>query len=398
MEIFDYLFNLGWRIWTLGIILPFVSAMVLVFVVHPFVVRIARKIQILDRPDARKLQDYPVPVLGGVAVIWGIVVGAGITSVFFNSYALFTSVVAITVMLYVGLADDILGLSPWMRLAIEIMVIAFVVLMDQTNMNDFHGLFGIHKLPVYLSLPLVAFGGCGIINAINMIDGVDGLSSGLCILACMTFGVLFCASHDGTMAVMCALAAGALIPFFLHNVFGRRSKMFIGDSGTLMMGMLMTIFTLHTVDNTSRVAYNFSNLGVVAFTISVLSVPIFDTLRVMTGRVMKGVSPFHADKSHLHHLFIEIGFSHVGTAMAVITLNVLNIICWFISYQLGASATGQFIVVVIVGMLNTMVFYYIVRKLNHDHLTYRILKRLAKLSHIEHSPFYNKMRRLMDSI
>lgn len=398
MEIFDYLFNLGWRIWTLGIILPFVSAMVLVFVVHPFVVRIARKIQILDRPDARKLQDYPVPVLGGVAVIWGIVVGAGITSVFFNSYALFTSVVAITVMLYVGLADDILGLSPWMRLAIEIMVIAFVVLMDQTNMNDFHGLFGIHKLPVYLSLPLVAFGGCGIINAINMIDGVDGLSSGLCILACMTFGVLFCASHDGTMAVMCALAAGALIPFFLHNVFGHRSKMFIGDSGTLMMGMLMTIFTLHTVDNTSRVAYNFSNLGVVAFTISVLSVPIFDTLRVMTGRVLKGVSPFHADKSHLHHLFIEIGFSHVGTAMAVITLNVLNIICWFISYQLGANATGQFIVVVIVGMLNTMVFYYIVRKLNHEHLTYRMLKRLAKSSHIEHSPFYNKMRRLMDRI
>lgn len=390
--------GLSWRIWTQGIILPFVSAMMLVFFVHPFVVRIARKIQILDQPDARKLQDRPVPVLGGVAVIWGIIVGAGITSVFFNSYALFTSIVAITVMLYVGLADDILGLSPWVRLAIEIMVIAFVVLMDQTNMNDFHGLFGIHKLPVYLSLPLVAFGGCGIINAINMIDGVDGLSSGLCIMACLAFGLFFCASFDGTMAVMCALAAGALIPFFLHNVFGHRSKMFIGDSGTLMMGMLMTIFTLHTVDNDSRVAFNYTNMGVVAFTISVLSVPIFDTLRVMSGRVMKGVSPFHADKSHLHHLFIEIGFSHVGTAIAVITLNVLNIICWFISYQLGADATGQFIVVVVVGMLNTMVFYYIVRRLNHEHLTYRMLKRLAELSHIEQGTFYKRMRRLMDRI
>ena len=278
------------------------------------------------------------------------------------------------------------------------MVIAFVVVMDQTSMNDFHGLFGIHKLPVYLSLPLVAFGGCGIINAINMIDGVDGLSSGLCIMACLAFGLFFCASYDGTMAVMCALAAGALIPFFLHNVFGHRSKMFIGDSGTLMMGMLMTIFTLHTVDNTSRVAYNFPNMGVVAFTISVLSVPIFDTLRVMTGRIAKGVSPFHADKSHLHHLFIEIGFSHVGTAMAVIFLNVLNILCWFVSYQLGADATGQFIVVVIVGMLNTTVFHYIVRRLNHQHWPYRQLKRLAGLSHIEEGVFYKKMRRLMDGI
>lgn len=390
--------GLSWRIWTQGIILPFVSAMVLVFLVHPFVVRIARKIQIVDRPDARKLQDRPVPVLGGVAVIWGIIVGAGITSVFFNSYALFTSVVAITVMLYVGLADDILGLSPVGRLIIEIMVIAFVVLMDQTSMNDFHGLFGIHKLPVYLSLPLVAFGGCGIINAINMIDGVDGLSSGLCIMACLAFGLFFCASYDGTMAVMCALAAGALIPFFLHNVFGHRSKMFIGDSGTLMMGMLMTIFTLHTVDNDSRVAFNFTNMGVVAFTISVLSVPIFDTLRVMSGRMMKGVSPFHADKSHLHHLFIEIGFSHVGTAMAVIFLNMLNIVCWFVSYQLGADATGQFIVVVVVGTLNTMVFYYIVRRLNHEHWPYRMLKRLAALSHIEEGAFYRGMRRLMDRI
>lgn len=390
--------GLSWRIWTQGIILPFVSAMVLVFLVHPFVVRIARKIQIVDRPDARKLQDRPVPVLGGVAVIWGIIVGAGITSVFFNSYALFTSVVAITVMLYVGLADDILGLSPVGRLIIEIMVIAFVVLMDQTSMNDFHGLFGIHKLPVYLSLPLVAFGGCGIINAINMIDGVDGLSSGLCIMACLAFGLFFCASYDGTMAVMCALAAGALIPFFLHNVFGHRSKMFIGDSGTLMMGMLMTIFTLHTVDNDSRVAFNFTNMGVVAFTISVLSVPIFDTLRVMSGRMMKGVSPFHADKSHLHHLFIEIGFSHVGTAMAVIFLNMLNIVCWFVSYQLGADATGQFIVVVVVGTLNTMVFYYIVRRLNHEHWPYRMLKRLAALSHIEEGAFYRGMRHLMDRI
>lgn len=390
--------DLSWKIWSQGIILPFVISMVLVFLVHPVVVRIAKKIQVLDRPDARKLQDHPVPVLGSVAVIWGIIVGAGITSVFFNSYALFTSVVAITVMLYVGLADDILGLSPWIRLVIEVMVIGFIVLMDQTNMNDFHGLFGIHKLPVYLSLPLVSFAGCGIINAINMIDGVDGLSSGLCIMACLAFGVVFCASHDGTMAVMCALAAGSLIPFFLHNVFGKKSKMFIGDGGTLMMGVLMTIFTLHTVDNTSRVVYNFPNMGVVAFCISVLSVPVFDTLRVMSGRIMKGVSPFHADKSHLHHLFIEIGFSHVGTAVSVITLNVLNILCWLATYQLGGDATVQFLVVVAVGLMNTNGFYYVVRRMNHERAPYKELKRMAELSHIETGPFFHTMRSILDRI
>ena len=88
--------------------------------------------------------------------------------------------------------------------------------------------------------------------------------------------------------------------------------MFIGDAGSLMMGMIMTIFVMHILDHGSRVSVNFTNMGVVAFVLSVLSVPVFDTLRVMTGRIVRGVSPFHADRSHLHHLFIEMGFSHVG--------------------------------------------------------------------------------------
>ena len=372
--------------------------MSLVFFVHPYVIKIARKMQLLDEPDARKLQKKPVPVMGGVAVIWGIIIGAGITSMFFNSYALFPSIVAITVMLYIGLADDILGLSPAFRLLFEMGVICFVVWMDGTNMNDFHGLFGIHEIPTYLSIPLVLFAGCGIINAINMIDGVDGLSSGLCIMACMIFGVFFCLAREGTMAVMCSLTAGALIPFFLHNVFGKTTKMFIGDSGTLMMGMLMTIFTLHIVDNDLRVAYNFPNLGVVAFTISVLSVPIFDTLRVMTARSLRGISPFKADKSHLHHLFIEMGFSHVGTSLCVFTLNGLNVLMWLLAWQIGLDATGQFLVVVFVGTINTTGFYYIIRRLPPSHPVYRCFQWLASRSHVENYPFYKKMQRIIDQI
>ena len=277
--------GLPWNLWLLGIVVPFVVAMLLVFAAHPVIIRIARKMQVLDKPDEeRKIQDYPVPVMGGVAVIWGIIVGAGITSMFFNSFALFPTIVAITVMLYIGLADDILGLSPTVRLILEICLIGFIVWMDHRNMNHFHGLFGIEEIPTYLAYPLVFFAGAGIINSINMIDGVDGLSSGLCIMASLTFGAFFALSKEGTMAVMCSLTAGALIPFFLHNVFGKTSKMFIGDSGTLMMGILMTIYTLHIVDKNSYVAYNFPNMGVVAFCISVLSVPVFDTLRVMTAR------------------------------------------------------------------------------------------------------------------
>ena len=375
---------LTWEMFFYGILLPFFSAMVFTAIVHPFMVKIAKERDLVDNPDARKLQKKPVPVLGGIAVFWGIVVGAGFTSLFFHSNALFTCIVAMTVMLFIGSGDDMVGMSPIVRLFLEVLVIAFIVKMDGTNLNDFHGLFGIEKLPVYLSLPLTAIAGCGIINSINMIDGVDGLSSGLCVMACLVFGIFFTLAFDGTMSVMCCLAAGALIPFFVHNVFGKKSKMFIGDGGSTMMGMLMVIFCLHIIDNDSLVAASFTNMGVVAFCLSVLSVPVFDTLRVMMGRIAKGISPFKADKSHLHHLFIEIGFSHFGTSVAVISLDFINILIWmYVYYELGWGPTRQFAMVVLIGIFNTYGIYYIVRRLNHNHFAYRFLKRLAKASHQE---------------
>ncbi len=386
-----------WEMFFNGILLPFICALLMTMFVHPSIVKIAKTRGLVDNPEARKLQKHPIPVLGGIAVFWGIVVGAGVTSVFYNSFALYTCIVAMTVTLFVGTADDMIGIKPYMRLILELAIIAFIVRMDYTNMNDFHGLFGIGKLPVYLSLPLTAIAGCGIINSINMIDGVDGLSSGLCVMACLVFGFFFTLAHDGTMAVMCALSAGALIPFFFHNVFGIKSKMFIGDGGSTMMGMLMVIFCLHLIDNTSQVAASFTNMGVIAFCLSVLSVPVFDTLRVMIGRIMKGKSPFKADKSHLHHLFIEMGFSHIGTSVSVITLDFLNVLAWvYVYYVLEWGPTPQFFVVVVIGFCNTFGFHYIVRRLKPSHPLYKGLKALANFSHQETGKGWLMIRRIVD--
>lgn len=386
------------RLWMLGIILPFCIAMVITLFVHPFILKMALKKNMVDAPDYRKLQKTPVPVMGGLAVYFGIITGAGATSMFFNSYALFSCFVALTVMMYVGMLDDMIGLSPVLRLLIEIGVIGFIVKMDLVSINDMHGVFGIGKLPVWISIPLVSVAGCGIINAINMIDGVDGLGSGFCLFACLCFGFVFCASFDGTMSIMAALTAGALMPFFFHNVFGKKTKMFMGDAGTQMMGMLMTIFCMRMIDNTSLVQYNHPRMGVVAFCLSVLSIPVFDTLRVMVSRILRGRSPFHPDKSHLHHLFIEIGFSHIGTAMAVISLNALNLLCWLVTYLLGGNVTVQFVVVVVVAFMNTTVFYYVVRKMNHARKPYIFLTWLAKKSHKEASKSFLAIRNVMDRL
>lgn len=385
------------KLWALGVVVPFFMALLFTALVHPLIVKMAVSRNMFDTPDERKLQTRPVPVMGGLAVFFGIVVGAGATSVFFNSYALFTCVITLTVMMYVGMLDDMVGLSPLLRLLVELCLVAFVVYMDKTCINDLHGLLGIGKLPVWASLPLCAVSCLGIINSINLIDGVDGLSSGMCIFACLCFGIVFCSSYDGTMAVMASLAAGALVPFFFHNVFGVKSKMFVGDSGTLMLGMLMSIFCMRMLDSTSLTAVNHPRMGVVAFSLSVLSVPVFDALRVMFGRIMKGESPFHADRSHLHHLFIELGFSHVGTTVAVLSLNALNVLCWFLCYLFGGDATAQFVVVFVMGLLNTNGVYYAVRKMNHHRWPHLTLKWLARKSHMEACRTFLAIRRLVDN-
>ena len=104
------------------------------------------------------------------------------------------------------------------------------------------------------------------------------------------------------------------------------------------------------------------------------------------------------DKYHLHHLFIEIGFSHAGTAMAVISLNVFNLFLWLLTYRMGGDATVQFLVVSFVGIFNTSGIYWIVRRLNHDHLFYRTLKRVAEMSHVEAGKVFLSIRAMIDSI
>lgn len=387
------------QLFTPSVLIPFFSSLVMTMWIFRLVVKLAIKKDIVDCPNARKLQKTPVPVMGGFAVYFGIIAGAGLTSMVFDTSILFSTIVALTVMMYFGLMDDSIGLKPLTRIIVEAVLVFFIIRMDGVNFNSFQGIFGIWDLPTWCAYLLSAIAGVGIINAINMIDGVDGLSSGFCILACVAFGCVFKLSHDGTMAVIAALGAGALIPFFIHNIFGRSTKMFIGDSGTMMMGMLMTIFLLHLMDRSSLVVQNFQNMGVGAFALSILSVPVFDTLRVMTGRIMRGISPFHADKSHLHHLFIEIGFSHVGTALMVISLDFLCFLIWLASYQIfRATVTEQFLVVALVGFANTTGFYYTVRRMDHRRIFYRLLASMARHSHVETKPWFLKVRKTIDKI
>jgi UDP-N-acetylmuramyl pentapeptide phosphotransferase/UDP-N-acetylglucosamine-1-phosphate transferase len=342
---------------TIGIIVALVSLAVSLMT-YPLVLRYARAHGIVDNPNARKLQRVPVPVMGGVVVYAGILVGGLLLDFFLHSDILIYGLIGMTVMMLIGVWDDMKDISAKLRFLIEILLVTMFILVTDTYIDDFHGLWGIHELPDGVAYPLSIVAGVGIINAINLIDGVDGYSSGYGMMASACFGIAFWTVWSPVMTSLTLVVIAALLPFFLHNVFGAKSKMFIGDGGTLMLGMLMTVYLFFAMSSNQQCdKLADEGIGLGAFTLAVLCIPIGDTLRVMTMRVLRGRSPFSPDKTHLHHLFIDMGFSHLGAALFIIFINFMVVLVWLASWKLGASVDVQLYIVIVLGLAVTFGFY-----------------------------------------
>ena len=368
--------------------------------IHPKVLKIAILKNIVDNPDARKLQRNPVPVMGGIAVFFGITIGLCCSQAIFNSASTFMLISAMLIMLYTGTMDDIISLSPGIRFLIEILVIVWLMYTSNSSINCFWGLWGISTIPAWISYPLTIFAAVGIINAINLIDGVNGLSSGFCFMSSVLFAIFFQITGNQTMTTLAMSAAGAIVPFFLHNVFGQNTKMFIGDGGTLVIGTMMAMFVMNILGTNSGCSILAAKgVGLIPFTLAVLSIPVFDTLRVMSTRILNKKSPFHPDKTHLHHMFIDLGFSHIGTTISILSLNFLIVAAWFISYKMGASIEKQMNIVVAMGFLSTFGFYgYAKRLLEKNSNTLNFFKRIAKALHVEKKGIWYTIQRIIDKL
>ena len=382
----------------LGVLVAFVASFVVVATVHSRVMKWAVQHNVVDNPNYRKLQREPVPVLGGVAVFFGLVVGLCVATPFIDIKPLLPVLMAMSVMLCIGVMDDVSGLSPWFRFLVEIVVTMLLVFLAGMSLDTFQGLWGVYGVPMWLSVPLTVVAVVGIINAINLIDGVDGLSSGYCIMASVAFGVLYFKVNSLSAIVMCAISIGSLLPFFFHNVFGKKSKMFIGDGGSLMMGVVMSSYVIASISSGGACDKCVDmGIGLVPFTLAVMCVPVFDTVRVMFMRILRHTSPFHPDKTHLHHLFIEMGFSHFGTTMSVLSLNLLVVLCWLLSYKLGASIDVQFYVVMISGVLFTAGFYKFMRiQIARNSAILQWMTNFGAKTHVGDKKWWGALQRAVD--
>lgn len=292
----------------------------------PIVVRIAKAKGFVVRPNKRMSHTGEVPNIGGLCIY---------VSVMF-SYLLFdfsqiTSnqffLIGIAAIMVIGFVDDVLVLSPLTKLLGEAFAGIALIGFGDLRITHLHGIFGIGEIGVVPSYLISLFVLIAIINAINLIDGVDGLASGLGMLYCLFFAVYFHLVGSTSWSILAICMIGALAVFFIYNVFGKKGKIFMGDSGSLLLGYLITAFVFRFCEqNAYHVVpevYHMSAAPAVA--ICVLTIPIFDTIRVSITRIKQHRSPFLPDKNHIHHLLLRAGLNHIQTTCVLLSVSVLFI-------------------------------------------------------------------------
>ena len=374
------------------------------------ILKIAKDKNLVDNPDARKLQKEPIPVMGGITVFFGVIFGllAGVASYYAIEHDPFVDtdiilqmlpiVLSMSIMLYIGTSDDIIGLTPRARFIVEGVVLIGIIFASGGCIDSLHGLWGINSYSWYVAIPLTIFSGVGIINAINMVDGVNGLSSGLCITYSLLFGFVFIILGDIANAMLAFAIGTALFPFFIHNVFGNTSRMFIGDGGTMIMGILMTWFVICIMRNDSAFCTYAHNLSAPAMVLSILAVPVADTLRVMTMRIAHKKSPFNPDKTHLHHAFVGMGISHSITALSEILINITVVAAWLISAYLGAPLQCQlYTVILVAAILVWGTYFFLVHEKTSNSKKAKWLRNFSIKTHLGNTEWWQRLTYRLDA-
>lgn len=233
-------------------------------------------------------------------------------------------VASMFILFFMGLKDDIIGMSPSKKLIIHLGVGFILVYLGNIRITDFNGLFGIFTIPTWVSMALSLFVYIVIVNAINLIDGVDGLAGGVGLIASLTFAFWFYQTGDLPLALLALGLAGSLLGFLVFNF--SPAKIFMGDSGSLIIGVVLYVLAVKMIEfNEAQLIHVIRGPSKPVMAMAILCYPLVDTLRVFTIRVLKGRSPFSADRNHIHHKLLSLGFSHKKTVIILYLYSLLII-------------------------------------------------------------------------
>ncbi len=338
-------------------ILAFISSFSVVLLATPSLIKVAKLKHLVDEPsEDRKLHKNSIPTIGGVIIfsafmfscfIWfpdNKEIGEYISPFFYLMGSLI-------LLFFVGVKDDIIGTSPSKKLMAHLVVGFILVGMGEIDIDSFYGIFGMDIiLPAYAKLIISIFVYIVIVNAINLIDGIDGLAAGVGLIVSITYGIWFYYSGEAHWAIVAFSLAGSLLGFLIFNF--NPARIFMGDSGSLTIGAILFVLTVQIISsNTTHLVEPFSHISTPVFVIGVLIYPLLDTLRVFVLRTLKGNSPLSADRKHLHHKLQDKGYGHKKIVSIIYLFNIVSVL--LVSLIPIDDPTAQLLILISFSMLFT---------------------------------------------
>ena len=313
-------------------ILVFGTAYITANWMMPQAIRFAHRFQLVDHPDFRKKHLKSTPILGGVSIFISVIFALILSSLYMYSYPsikldfkiVFGLCSAVSLMVFFGLKDDILAVSPLEKIFFQVITALFVIVSCEVRIDNFAGLFDVYELPVFMSYVFSVFVFVIVVNAFNLIDGIDGLSASIGLLCTLSFGVFFYLNELVAQSVFMFCYAGALTAFLIYNF---KKQLFLGDNGSMGLGVVIAfgIFSIINISNGANIVqgsgYFFNNASVIV--LALISYPLLDMIRVFCVRLMNGKSPFSPDRNHLHHHLLNLKFTHFESTLFVVLYTIV---------------------------------------------------------------------------
>lgn len=343
------------------ILTSFTIGLLVVFYSIPAIVKISKAKHLFDEPDNRKVNKTPVPNLGGVSIFCAITLGTliGLRN---NSFIeLRYILICMIILLFFGMKDDLIVISPLKKIIAQISCAFILTYLGEIRFTNLHGIIGQFQINYIESILLTAVAIVGIINAINLIDGIDGLAASIALLISFTLGICFVSLDQFEYAILCFATTGSLISFFYYNVFSNKNKIYMGDTGSLILGLLISVFIIKYNEYTIHLDYRLSHFAPI-FTMALVAIPIFDMIQIAIIRIFHKKSPFSPDMNHIHHKLLKLGLTHITSTLIIIIANLLLISLVYIFRYLDNHLLMLIILsVVLVYMFLPVLIYGIIR-------------------------------------
>lgn len=320
------------------VILSFITAFTLTFFAIPSIINVAKKKNLVDVPTERHSHTVITPSLGGIGIFAGVIFSIIMWTPFEVFGDLQYILASFVIIFLMGAKDDIDPISPYKKMIGQIFAAFILVYKANIKITSLYGIFGIFELPEYAAIILSVFTIFIIINAFNLIDGINGLAGCIAVLISLTFGLWFLLVDRMDMAMVAFSLIGATVAFLNYNF---PAKIFMGDTGSLLLGLICSILAVKFIEYNGDPSMITEHPNLIvkstpAVAIGILILPLFDTLRVFTTRMLKGKSPFYPDKTHIHHLMLDCGMSHLQGTFTLVLVNIAFIILVYYLQNIGS--------------------------------------------------------------